>query len=103
KIIMRTKSSVGGIVWTQSLGRSGVIRRLLLILAALVLGGLPAWSPVAHAGPPKGPVINQNTNATLIIAQNTTTNFNFLVQDDAVGWSGITETTASFMTNNMLT
>lgn len=109
---MRTKSSVGGIDWTQNLGQSGVVRRLFLILAAFMLGGLSALaagvvshgSPVPHIGPNPGPII-QSTNATLTIPQGGSTNFFFAIQDAAVGWSGLDPTTASLVntTNSMLT
>ena len=114
-IIMRTKSSVGGIDWTQNLGQSGVVRRLFLILAAFMLGGLSALaagvvshgSPVPHESGPKEAQGRsyQSTNATLTIPQGGSTNFFFAIQDAAVGWSGLDPTTASLVntTNSMLT
>ncbi len=69
-----------------------------MVAAMLTLGGA-----VAKAGtglPPRGPVFSQNTNIITIAQGTSFTNF-FTIQDDAVGWSGIQMTTATFATNGI--
>ena len=59
----------------------------------LALGGLSAQARR------RGPVLPFNATNTVTMAQGSTTNVLFTVEDDAVGWSGIQTTTATFLTN----
>lgn len=92
---MKTKLCNGGQAQARRTGWSNVVPRLLVIFSLLLLGVWPAMA--------KGPVHSYGTNTVLTIPQNGSTNFLFAITDDAVGWAGVTSTTASMVTNNALT
>jgi len=87
---MRTRLSVNESSFAKLVAPSRFVPRLLVILALLALSGVAALA--------RGPVFNQNPNL-IVMPQGGTTNILFTIVDDAVGWSGIQTTTATFATN----
>ena len=93
--IMKSTSSLGAASCVRSIAPSAFAARLLIILVMLALGGLSAQARR------RGPVLPFNATNTVTMAQGSTTNVLFTVEDDAVGWSGIQTTTATFLTNGV--
>lgn len=95
--IMKSRLSISESTCAKVTAMSGFLPRLRIMLLMLALGGL-----VMRVGAARGPVLTFGASNTVTMAQGTVTNFLFTVQDDAVGWSGIQTTTATFLTNGAL-
>lgn len=86
---MRQRLSIFGFSFARIIAPPHFVPRLLVLVAVLMLGAVAARA--------RGPVFP--TTNVISMAQGSVTNIYFNIMDDAVGWSGITLTTAAVATN----